>query len=896
MVSRVSVPAPAVVLQRCRTALWDEIQAIKKKGTKPLLLADGHLIGAQDGGCLYAFTLDAEIILPDDAPGRIEVGAVSATATLVSITGLTILLLVDQSIGRQVPSARLYTDPSFLLEKLRERLQAISLDAGACARSARLLGGAPGGPVRTRPPGTPRSAAAGADLNACQRDAVERVASSEVAFIWGPPGTGKTTTLGHAVAALLAQGESVLVVAHSNAAVDQAAIAIGRRVDGTPAYREGRIMRVGVARAPGMAAHGAMQPREIVRREHPDLVREIETLERERDRLTEQLTRLSERELAPARASLDTVRKQLDERRGLLRSLERRLIGRASIILCTLSKAAIEEEIFSRTFDVAIVDEASMAYIPADLFIASLAAKRVAVFGDFRQLPPITQGDTPAIQEWLQPDIFEMAGIVAAVDGGRPDARMTMLEEQYRMHPEIAAIVKRRFYANRLTTAAGVAEACTPITDAPPQAGRAVILLDTGPLRPLACKESAGRNGSVRRSGGNSRFNLVSALVDVELALTARAGSAHTVGIITPYAAQARLVSKLLHDLKVPRDEILCATVHRFQGSECDVIIYDVVEGKPLSRAGQLLSDDTRGLAGRLLNVAVSRAKGKLIIVGDIAHLRAALSVHNVYLRVLADVQKRTGLTRPAPRTTLGCGLARAAPLPGVERFPLTAPDTAAAVGQRVAGDLQHAEIVSIEGRPRRDSTLAAALQSSSLPDAAHIHVAVSAAAASPLPTHEPAWEGSEVPCLVASIDRRVLWIEMDGYALRIEMPQAVKLLYGFWDLEPEGVRAIKTTEQQRDLAARGQSPLGWSCPKCGSPQSATLNAYDRPAILCLSPACQHESQFSPSRATQWADFTRHVCPECGGHLVGVVGTWGVYLRCARHPACRGRRQLKEIV
>jgi hypothetical protein len=122
----------ASVVQLCRSALWDEIQAIRKKGSKPLVLSDGHLLGEEtEGGYLYSFTLDAEVILPDDAPCKLYVGEVSTDANVISITGFTILLLAAQSVGRAIPTARLVTDASFLLEKLRDRLAVLPSDAEA---------------------------------------------------------------------------------------------------------------------------------------------------------------------------------------------------------------------------------------------------------------------------------------------------------------------------------------------------------------------------------------------------------------------------------------------------------------------------------------------------------------------------------------------------------------------------------------------------------------------------------------------------------------------------------------------------------------------------------------------------------------------------------------------
>ncbi|HEU5348707.1 MAG TPA: AAA domain-containing protein [Ktedonobacterales bacterium] len=901
----------ASVVQVCRSALWDEIQAVRKKGSKPLLLTDGTLLSEEaEGEYLYSFTLDAEVILPDDAPGKLYVGEITADATVISITGFTILLLVGQSVGRTVPSARLVTDASYLLEKLRDRLAALPSDPEAARLPTKLLAspmasisraaaahqrvGTPGGTVYLS-----RS------LNAFQQQAVAHVATSEISFIWGPPGTGKTTTLGHTVAELLRRGESVLVVAHSNAATDQAALAVGRETRDSLIFAHGSIVRAGISRTPELAKE--MQPREIVRRENPRLVQAIEELERERDRLTQQLARAARETQAALQERLVEVRKQLPLQREQLRAAERTLVADARCVLCTLTKAALAEEIFTRTFDAVIVDEASMAYIPADLHVASLARRRVAIFGDFRQLPPITQGETRFISEWLEPDIFEKAGIVTQVDLRRfDDPRLVMLEEQYRMHPRIAALIAKRFYAGRLQTSPAVEAQCEAIVARKPRPEYPVVLVNTGALYPFAQREAVEQHSAARRFGGNSRFNLISAVVAVELALAASTGPdgsgdadapSISVGIITPYAAQARLIAKLLHDLGVSREQVTCATVHRFQGAERDVIIYDTVESKPFTRAGLLLTGDGSGLERRLLNVALSRAKGKLIFLADVTHLREVLPEGNVYLSILNDMQKREPPMRLVPGSKLASGIAVSAPLPGISFFPTRAAAAAGVIQQQLVEDLRTAEIIAIAGeKPAGVSSsflLRAMSGTNAVPRQARVYVGSEGLLK--VATQEQRWVGPALPCLAMGINRQILWVEGSGYVLRIAQSQTVKLLYDLWDLLPEGVRTLKTTEQQRDLASRGQSPLGRACPKCGSPLWPS-DQYGRAVLKCASSICGYSTVFTPALATQFADMMRVSCPECGGQMEGKQGSSGVYLRCMNHSTCKGWKRLKDLI
>jgi superfamily I DNA and/or RNA helicase len=91
-----------------------------------------------------------------------------------------------------------------------------------------------------------------------------------------------------------------------------------------------------------------------------------------------------------------------------------------------------------------------------------------------------------------------------------------------------------------------------------------------------------------------------------------RSGQA-SIAVITPYAAQASEIRRLLGARRIG-DVVECSTIHRFQGRECDVVIIDLVDAAPM-RPSALIAD-----APNLLNVSISRARGKLVIVADVAY------------------------------------------------------------------------------------------------------------------------------------------------------------------------------------------------------------------------------------------------------------------------------------
>jgi superfamily I DNA and/or RNA helicase len=172
------------------------------------------------------------------------------------------------------------------------------------------------------------------------------------------------------------------------------------------------------------------------------------------------------------------------------------------------------------------------------------------------------------------------------------------------MHPAIGSIVGRLFYGDRLVHRADP-DATTAISARAPFPGQAVVVVDT-----------AARTTCERSAKGSSRVNRASAELTTDLAHEAVRGGASSIAVITPYAAQAAEIRRLLAARRI-RDAVECSTIHRFQGRECDVVLIDLVDAAPM-RPSALLAE-----APNLLNVSISRARGKLVIVADVAYFQA---------------------------------------------------------------------------------------------------------------------------------------------------------------------------------------------------------------------------------------------------------------------------------
>ena len=315
---------------------------------------------------------------------------------------------------------------------------------------------------------------------------------------------------------------------------------------------------------------------------------------------------------------------------------EKAILKKTLVIATTIARACIDSTIMNDKFDVLIVDEASMAPLPNIFFLAGLCSSHYVISGDFRQLSPIAQSSTPAVKKWLKRDIFSQAGILERVDSNRDDERLVMLKEQYRMHPSICNLISEVVYDGKLKTPENVAASKELLAKLPPFEGKALIFCDTANTNPFIA----------RPKNSFSRISPYSAVVSANLAQkcvkeAAKKGQQIKVGIVTPYNAQAKLINRILYDKDPEQSQIVASTIHRFQGSERDCIIFDLVEGEPLSPGKLTQGSFRRSEPGRLINVAISRAMGKFILVGNSEYITKHFWINDAVPTVLEQIKAK---------------------------------------------------------------------------------------------------------------------------------------------------------------------------------------------------------------------------------------------------------------
>jgi len=234
------------VITKLVSALDLEIQAIKKKGgSSSLEVRGGEFRGKVEGNFLYSFSVTENIYLRDESPIRLFVRQEEIEATVASLGEGVLLVALERDMGPKIPFARLVSDDSFLVERLKNKLEEIRKGETSFnhKRAEQTIGEVP---CRSAKVAVDNALTLGKDpLNNEQIDAIAKALGSDVTYLWGPPGTGKTTILARIVEGYYRAGLSVLVVSNTNVAVDTAMEKIGDRLKSDTGFRQGSVLRYG---------------------------------------------------------------------------------------------------------------------------------------------------------------------------------------------------------------------------------------------------------------------------------------------------------------------------------------------------------------------------------------------------------------------------------------------------------------------------------------------------------------------------------------------------------------------------------------------------------------------------------------------------------------------------
>ena len=429
-------------------------------------------------------------------------------------------------------------------------------------------------------------------LNTLQQVAVHKIISAnDLAIVHGPPGTGKTTTLVQAIKALIKNdGQRVLVVAPSNTAVDLLSEKLAD--EGLNVLRVGNPARVSeklmsLTLDSKMAEHSAMKEIKKLKKQASEFKNMAHKYKRN----------FGKAEREQRKALFDEAHRIMKDVGNTEQYIIDDLVAKAQVITATLV-GANHYTVKNLKYHTVVIDEAGQAIEPA-CWIPILKARKVILAGDHCQLPPTIKSNEAA-KKGLGITLMEKC--VALY----PEA-VTLLEEQYRMHERIMGYSSQVFYENRLKAHGSVAGHTLFDTDQP------LTFIDTA-----GCSFDEKTDGTSTSNPEEAAFLLKHlAMLVTELAGHYPADSFPSIAVISPYKQQIyELKEQLAHvpALQPYAGSISVNTIDNFQGQERDIVYIGLTRSNADGVIG-FLSDTRR------MNVAMTRARKKLVMIGDSATL-----------------------------------------------------------------------------------------------------------------------------------------------------------------------------------------------------------------------------------------------------------------------------------
>ena len=599
----------------------------------------------------------------------------------------------------------------------------------------------------------------------------------------------------------------------------------------------------------------------------------------------------------------DEIEKKIKHVRNDIRKEEKQYAERAQLIGTTISCATVDPIFDSKQFDLVMFDEVSMAYVPQVIAAAALSKGKFLCVGDFRQLAPISQCPDSQL---LKKDIFSYLKIIDGTGHMYWHPWLVMLNEQRRMHPDIAGFSNKYIYKRLLQNHKSVEDSRNAIVQAFPLPGDAMNLIDI-----------AGTYCAADKNTDGSRFNILSAIIAFSTAVCASQQTVENVGIITPYAAQTRLIRAMLKDYTTRKESrISCATVHQFQGSESDIIIFDAVESYPKSAVRYLMGKDPDNIA-RLINVAVTRAKGKLITVAnDKFWDNLYTGTNHIFYKLLNYIKDGHNVVSNHSKTFLPY-LENNSPGQTIQLY--TNEDAAIFM---LENDLEKAKgrvVISLPSGKLRDTNdkiigaidkvhargidiLMKSNKCAELPDTWKKYCVGTENATFPLIVidNETAWYGIPTADWNFKVDKSSSLLTVVHVMARMKGKNTIEMVKALTELESvrtgANIRILGNKEninsqRRKDSLADETDSAGLAafveekefCPECKNHMILTKNQRGTAYIRCSNKNCKKMKYLTTDLMNWYIESYNVKCPKNdGGELKGILGKYGPCIKCSK--------------
>lgn len=467
--------------------------------------------------------------------------------------------------------------------------------------------------------------------NDSQKNAVQKALNNNITYIWGPPGTGKTATLGFIIANFLNQQKRVLFVSNTNRAVDVGVLSVmDALADIQPDFDVQNITRFGEAWLNDERLDAVLfehQVKEKLDNRKAEAV-ELSQLLDQFNAMQAQVDALMDEDKAVPQAldlQAQLLGNKIDRLGGpeaveetierLLNINERHELKKKQLVATTMAKVCTSELFYNLSYDAVVVDEASMAGIPYLLLMAAKCKHHLVITGDPMQLPPISITNDREATAFLEQDVFtyvsgaDSTEALFAWHDAHPEFTC-FFDTQYRLQSDLAGIISSVFYEGRLKTASATGK----------KASASVALIDSSKYGPSIEQEKSER--------GFKPVNTVHLrLIEESLKKLLLKYPSDHIGIVVPFRSSVYQVRNYLRSKGVRGVEV--GTIHTFQGREKAVIIFDTVMsgerqfGQERHYSVRPFDESKNGLSvPRLLNVAFSRSKELLVVLADMNHIR----------------------------------------------------------------------------------------------------------------------------------------------------------------------------------------------------------------------------------------------------------------------------------